>query len=214
VDDETVHRLMPPHKIVRGFLPAPMPEELLEWAIDHKAEFTATVIDYAAESRQDATVRVSLSVRHFGPLEERLRRYVLSAAPAWIAEFGVSPNRIGRVELEFVAHNDGAFFTRHIDTETGAGWADNGMRILSAVCYLHRSPRAFSGGRLRLLPFGGNGVDDACVEIEPEHNMLVVFPSWAIHEVRPVTCPSREFADSRFAVNIWLRADVANVSAG
>jgi SM-20-related protein len=31
-----------------------------------------------------------------------------------------------------------------------------------------------------------------------------VFPSWVLHEVRPVSCPSKRFVDSRFAINCWL----------
>jgi Rps23 Pro-64 3,4-dihydroxylase Tpa1-like proline 4-hydroxylase len=129
-------------------------------------------------------------------------------APSLIDEFRVSPSLVGSVELELVAHYDGAFLKRHMDTSTGLDWDAKGVRLLSAVYYLHRLPRAFSGGCLRLFPFGASGEDDGFLDIEPEHNTLIVFPSWAEHEVRPICCPSGEFADSRFSINIWLRAAV------
>jgi SM-20-related protein len=36
------------------------------------------------------------------------------------------------------------------------------------------------------------------------HNTFVVFPSWVLHEVLPVSCPTKQFIDSRFALNFWL----------
>jgi Rps23 Pro-64 3,4-dihydroxylase Tpa1-like proline 4-hydroxylase len=30
------------------------------------------------------------------------------------------------------------------------------------------------------------------------------FPSWAPHEVMPISCPSKRFTDSRFAINYWV----------
>jgi len=197
---------MPPYRLVRDFLPPPTPGHLLDWAIGNEAEFTPTVVDYQQQNGQDPTVRVSLGVRKFGPLEAMLREHVLKIAPVLIEELRVSLSGISRVELEFVAHNDGAFFTRHIDTETGARWAADGIRFLSGVYYLHHQPKAFTGGCLRLFPFGGDGRQEAFVDVEPEHNTLVVFPSWVAHEVRPIHCPSKRFAHSRFAINIWLRA--------
>jgi Rps23 Pro-64 3,4-dihydroxylase Tpa1-like proline 4-hydroxylase len=40
--------------------------------------------------------------------------------------------------------------------------------------------------------------------LEPRNNRLIAFPSFVPHEVRRVACPSGEFADSRFAINVWL----------
>ncbi|GDY69657.1 hypothetical protein SAV14893_090500 [Streptomyces avermitilis] len=39
---------------------------------------------------------------------------------------------------------------------------------------------------------------------EPEHDSIVFFLPTAWHEVRPVSCPSKQHADSRFAINGWL----------
>ena len=42
------------------------------------------------------------------------------------------------------------------------------------------------------------------LDVAPEKDSLLIFPSWALHEVMPVVCPSGEFADSRFSVNCWV----------
>ncbi|MBE9012911.1 2OG-Fe(II) oxygenase, partial [Pseudanabaenaceae cyanobacterium LEGE 13415] len=42
-------------------------------------------------------------------------------------------------------------------------------------------------------------------EIQPINNSIIFFPSHFLHEVLPVSCPSRQFADSRFTLNGWIR---------
>ena len=54
--------------------------------------------------------------------------------------------------------------------------------------------------RLRLFDLSG----EQSIEIEPTHDSLLVFPSSARHEVEEISCPGGAFADSRFAINIWL----------
>jgi Rps23 Pro-64 3,4-dihydroxylase Tpa1-like proline 4-hydroxylase len=183
-----------------------MPSALLDWAIENEADFKPTTVGHVDRARHEPTHRRSIGVSDFGPLKPALRQRALDMAPSLIDEFRVSPSVVGSVELQLVAHYDGAFLKRHFDTQTGPDWDSLGSRLLSAVYYLHRAPKAFSGGCLRLFPFGASGEDDGYLDIEPEHNTLVVFPSWAEHEVLPISCPSGVFADSRFSINIWLRA--------
>lgn len=42
------------------------------------------------------------------------------------------------------------------------------------------------------------------VDVPPESDTLVAFPSWLRHEVLPVHVPSGAWRDSRFAINCWL----------
>ena len=100
-----------------------------------------------------------------------------------------------QIELYVHAYNDGTRFARHSDAHGGGNW----RRRISCVYYLHRRPRAFEGGDL--LVYDGRG---RAHPVAPEHNSAVFFPSDLLHEVLPVTCPSRAFADSRFAINIWI----------
>ena len=98
--------------------------------------------------------------------------------------------------FEAVAHGDGAMFVPHLETATDAnGRGDSTVRVLSAVYYFHRMPKHFSGGELAIYPIR----KDAAVEVlQPVANWLVVFPSFAPHEVRKILWPSKDFADSRF----------------
>jgi SM-20-related protein len=115
---------------------------------------------------------------------------------------GVPPFVPEQIELELAAHRDGGFYRTHIDTHTGPAQEGDGRdRMLTMVYYFHRTPRAFSGGEIALYPFVPGGDP---VLIEPADNRLVAFPSLALHEVRPVACPGDDWADARFAVNIWF----------
>jgi Rps23 Pro-64 3,4-dihydroxylase Tpa1-like proline 4-hydroxylase len=192
----------PPHLLYRDFLPPHLAAELLAWAIRNEARFRASTVSQGFE-RVDARIRVSRSIGSFGEVKEELRTRLLAMAPGLIASLRVNPLEIEGAELEFVAHNDGAFYSRHIDTAIGERGLDENLRFISAAYYVHRQPKAFSGGMLRLHQFGAQDAEGS-TDITPEHNLLVVFPSWALHEVTPVGCPSRAFADSRFAVNIWI----------
>ncbi len=102
-----------------------------------------------------------------------------------------------------MAHGDGAFYKRRIDTLTDRYGDLDRIRVLSGVYYFNAEPKAFSGGALRLYAIGGKP-DENFVNVEPLNNWLLVFPSWAPHEVMPISCPSRRFVDSRFAVNCWI----------
>lgn len=104
------------------------------------------------------------------------------------------------VEIQLAAHGDGAHFQRHVDTFTVENKRLN-PRVLTLVLYLHRQPRGFSGGALRMHALDRPAVHD----IAPDHNRLAAFPSIAQHSVEPIVCPSHAFADRRFAVNMWIR---------
>jgi Rps23 Pro-64 3,4-dihydroxylase Tpa1-like proline 4-hydroxylase len=88
------------------------------------------------------------------------------------------------------------------------GHPDVASRRISCVYYFHPTPRRYGGGELRLydtwdMPTGTTGAA-SWTTVTPQDNSLVVFPSNAFHEVRPVHPESESFADSRFAVTIWF----------
>jgi SM-20-related protein len=99
------------------------------------------------------------------------------------------------IELYVHAYNDGTYFDRHADTHGGGNW----RRRISCVYYVHRRPRAFDGGDLVVYDQHGSAHP-----IPAEHNSAIFFPANLLHEVRRVRCPSREFADSRFSINVWI----------
>lgn len=192
--------VMAPHLVLRDFLPARTVAALLDFAVAHEAEFTPTGVGRHSGARPDPEVRVSRGLRRMPEFRPLITARLLELAPALTAALRATPFEPSSVELQLVAHGDGAFYKRHIDTATGGGGGQ--IRVLSGVYYFHRQPRAFAGGALRLHAIG----DDArFTDIEPACNTLVVFPAWAPHEVRPVSCPAGAFMDSRFAINCWLR---------
>ena len=193
---------MPPHLVLRGFLPEGERAALLAWAIENEERFRDATL---RDNRRDPGYRIASVLSLDGtPWRRLVRERVGSALPELFAKLGTRPFD-PRMELELAAHNDGAFYKAHIDTFTGEEDRTSD-RVLSGVFYFYREPKAFSGGALRLYRFGSTEAEPGdSIDIEPEQNSFAVFPSWARHEVRPVSCPSRAFADSRFAVNCWLR---------
>ena len=117
---------------------------------------------------------------------------------------GIPEFEISHLEYELVAHRDGSFFRRHIDTATQSARENTKSdRVVTAVYYFHDMPKQFTGGELALAPLGPG----APKLIEPANNRLVAFPSFVPHEVLPVACPVNDFSNARFAVNIWLRRE-------
>jgi SM-20-related protein len=185
------------HAVITDFLKPALVQHLLDHVESSRDLFTPTTVRQASETRVDPTSRISLGLDDLGACREPLERQLRAAEPKLRASIGMSTYVLRDIELQIAAHNEGAFFCRHSDSYKG--WGIN--RVISGVYYFHRQPCAFSGGTLRLYPLTGPGH----VDIEPTPNTLVAFPSFVQHEVLPVSCPSREFMDSRFAVNCWFR---------
>lgn len=196
-------RPMPPVHIRRDFLDAQAHERLLGLALESEARFAQS----AVLDGHQPTIRASRTLGATSqPWHERILDRVRALLPELFAALGTKPFT-PRFELQLAAHNDGDYYKPHIDTRTGG--SERHVRALSAVYYFYREPKAFSGGALRIHRLGTDGSGEGdFLEIEPEENSLVVFPSWAKHEVRPVRCPSGAFEDSRFSVNCWLMAPV------
>jgi SM-20-related protein len=189
--------IMLPHVVRRNFLPEAVVAALLDYTVLHEADFVPTGI----RARFDPTIRVSSRLVKLGAFREIIGDKIRDIVPALIAELRVAPFQLDTLEFELVAHGDGAFYKRHIDVKTAPVRRARRSRALSAVYYFHAEPKAFSGGALRLYGIGDGA---GYIDIEPVRNSLLVFPSWAPHEVTPVQCPSRRFADSRFAINCWI----------
>ena len=192
---------MPPFSVYRGFLNSTMHASLLAWAIENEAKFEVSLV--SRKAKHEPSIRTSFCVSDFGPMMALFCQRLLDLAPTLIRDLHVTPFEPSTVELEMVANNHGAFFKRHIDTFTGSG-RQAGERMLSAVYYFHAEPKAFSGGALRLYSLGTKVEERNFTDVHPEQNMLLVFPSWWVHEVLPISCPSRRFSDSRFNVNCWV----------
>lgn len=207
---------LPPHVQLRDFLPEDERRALLDWATRNEGEFrTAKVINDSGHSKSlvDPELRIGLTTRNLGPFGSTLEKRMRKALPSLEQAIGTTSNATS-IELELAAHGDGAHYRPHLDVSYGEGRKIVGAkpdedRVVSAVYYFYREPKAFSGGALRLYRFNARPITSAVgpndyVDLEPLQNSLVAFPSWATHEVRRVSCASNSFADFRFALNCWF----------
>jgi len=198
VDSAFRGRFLPVH-IQPDWLAPDLADSLLAYAIDSQARFMPAAVLYDGNARLDPTLRDALKLTDLGPLAETLKAKALAAKQQLVSDFGVPPFEAAGVEIELAAHGHGAHFRRHIDTFVVVNRATS-PRVLTLVFYLNRRPRAYAGGEIRLYALGSSETKD----IQPEHNLLVAFPSIAPHSVERVDCPNGVFADRRFAINIWI----------
>ncbi|MFZ2403635.1 MAG: 2OG-Fe(II) oxygenase [Methylobacter sp.] len=193
---------IPPYRIIPNFLGNDLIDHLLEHARARELDFVSTRV--GKEQRIDPKIRVSQVLRDFGSLREELDERFRAVMSDAITDLRITPFGLAKCEIEMVAHNNGAFYKQHIDTRTGH-LDEKTQRVLTGVLYFHSVPKGFSGGQLRLHAFSSPEEREHFVDIEPERDNFVLFPSWAPHEVLPISCPSVEFAQSRFAINCWYR---------
>lgn len=193
-----------PFRIIRNFLGSPMAEQVLAYAIANESAFTESKV---GRGRLQPNVRMSRTLGSLGPWQDELTARFLAVQGWAVDTLRMPPFEVGTLELQLAAHNDGDFYGRHIDTRLDADTpaAKRADRVLTGVYYFHARPKGYGGGDLRMhaiLPAEQGG---EVIDITPEHDMLLLFPSWAYHEVLPVTCATKAFGDSRFAVNGWFQ---------
>jgi Rps23 Pro-64 3,4-dihydroxylase Tpa1-like proline 4-hydroxylase len=194
---------MPPHATFTDILSPAEHDGLLAWVLAHEAALKpATFVGGVYDPRQ--RLSRSLPRSRNGPWQVPLRERVAELFPELLRAAKTKPFELAEIDLKLVAYGDGDFIAAHSDTVTGSR-RGNTDRILAAIYYFHREPKGYSGGELRLYPFGAAGAEtDPFDAVEPRRNSLTVFPAWAMHSVTPVSVPSRRYEDSRFAVNCWL----------
>jgi Rps23 Pro-64 3,4-dihydroxylase Tpa1-like proline 4-hydroxylase len=190
-----------PHLVLHDFLDAGTVADLLDHVRVNEPLFQSTQVGAGKDAKTDPNVRVSSLIRDLGEYKKPLKQKLKDLVPTLIARLCVNKFEVGAVELEIVAHNEGAFYRRHIDMMTGDSASRYRDRMLSGVYYFHAQPKGFTGGALRLHVLSREIA--SFIDVEPAHNTLLAFPSFAPHEVMPVQCPSGAFMDSRFAINCW-----------
>jgi len=195
-----------PHRRIEGFLGSAMVQALLDLAIARQDDFVPTTVGNGNGGAINPDIRSSLLLRDFGQMRPELESRFAAVLDETVRLLRLSNVPLNDLELELVAHNEGAFYGEHIDTFTGRPGAQS-HRTLTGVYYFHRDPRGFDGGELRLhaIAPAADGTR-AFTDIAPDQDVFVLFPSWVPHEVRKVSCPSGAFADSRFALNCWYRS--------
>ena len=190
-----------PHSLHPQFLGETMVEHLLQYVEAHKAEFMANTVGYT--EKKNESISVSLSLKKMGNFKNEIKSEIILVLPNVFHKLGSTPFEPMAFEMLISAYGDGAFYARHRDNYIG-GLSEPSDRMITMIYYFHRSPRAFSGGILRLHSLAASGREGSFVDIEPVSDTAVFFPSWFPHEVLKVTCCNREFMDSRFAITCMI----------
>jgi Rps23 Pro-64 3,4-dihydroxylase Tpa1-like proline 4-hydroxylase len=181
-------------------------EELTRFALAQEAEFrTSEVVAPAAdEGIVNYEHRRSRVLMDLGRYEDLMLQRIKSALPQVLRKLGMEEFTVAGAECQITASNDGDFFRFHSDN----GSERVASRRLTFVYFFHREPRQFAGGALRIhdarLEDGAYVSEGSYQTIMPRQNQIVFFPCELLHEITPVECSSRAFADSRFTLNGWL----------
>lgn len=197
-----------PYLQYRGVLGADYVGGVLNYAIDRQHEFRLGGMHnlQTHERFMDLSLRHSLVLKDLGEFAGPIKAFVAAMAGPAVRALNLAEPRVKPKEFEITAYPDGGRISEHMDV----GGRSDRIRILSCVYYFSATPRPFSGGELRLYGFPKRAVSGETaaplpyVDVEPEVDTLVIFPSWLRHEVRPVRVPSGAWADSRFTINCWI----------
>lgn len=179
----------------------------MRFTLEHEAEFEASEVISPSSERGVVNYhhRRSRVLMNLGRYDELMLARIKAVLPNVLEKLGMSEFNISGVEMQVTASNDGDFFHFHSDN----GGDRVRSRYLTFVYFFHREPIAFEGGELKIhdahLENGEYVTDGRYQTIAPRQNQIVFFPCEVMHEITPVKCESRAFADSRFTLNGWLR---------
>jgi Rps23 Pro-64 3,4-dihydroxylase Tpa1-like proline 4-hydroxylase len=187
-----------------SFLSPEENQKLLEIAIEQRSNFATSSTSTREEDYRKSAI---LPATFFPDLYFLIRKKIVNSLPSILKKLSHPSFAIGEVEMQMTAHNDGCYYKIHNDSGSPETWT----REFTYVYYFSREPLQFSGGELRLYD---TDLQDTSLErhdrfqvVEPRNNSIVFFDSRLKHEVMPVICPSKNFEDSRFTVNGWLRRE-------
>lgn len=175
-------------------------KRLLEYVLKKESAFVPT-----NTSTNDENYRRSMVLYSFPEFSELILKKIQGMIPDVISKLELPPFSASQIETQMTSHNDGNYYKIHNDN----GSPDTATRELTYVYYFYQQPKPFSGGEL--LIYDSKISDNLYVNaetfktVEPRNNSIVFFLSRYMHEVLPVSCPSKAFADSRFTINGWVR---------
>jgi SM-20-related protein len=180
---------------------------LLKYTLSREADFLSSLVEYQGPDEEAVShkYRRSRVLYDLGSYRNLIIAPISNRLPEVLEKLSHPSFPVSSIEAEITASNDGDFFRRHSDnTEEPIR-----EREISYVYYFHREPKGFTGGQLRIYDSrfenGRYVAADSFKTIFPRQNRIVFFPSSLVHELSPVHCRSRSFADSRFTLNGWVR---------
>jgi len=192
--------------VLDEFLAPQEVEELMQYTLLHEAEFRGSEVisPTGIPGVTDYSHRRSRVLMDLGRHEEVILNRVHALLASVLEQLGIEEFPITHSEVQITASNDGDFFHAHCDDAQER----IASRRMTFVYFFHREPRQFEGGELRIHDSRRKGEQPLSVgsyqTIVPQQNQIVFFPCSLLHEITPVHCPSRAFADSRFTLNGWL----------
>jgi hypothetical protein len=196
-----------PHLVYRNVLGAKRVAALLDYVAARRADFRPAVVRdrTSGTEKLDQRIRDCLYFKGLGPFEGPIKAFVDTIAAQALGALHLVEPKVEPREFTLTAFGNGGRFIAHIDTNERT----DRVRVLSCVYYFAAMPRRFGGGELRLYGFpklspGKKPELPPFVDVSPETDTLVVFPSWLEHEVLPVSVPSGAWADGRFTINCWV----------
>jgi Rps23 Pro-64 3,4-dihydroxylase Tpa1-like proline 4-hydroxylase len=206
-----------PHLIFHDVLGPERVAALLDYVVAREQDFEPAMVRTAAAEQGKIAydLRDCMYLRDLGAFEAPITEFVCRNAAAAVAQLRLNEPAVELREYEIACYRDGNHFGAHVDTQEQV----KRVRVLSCVYYFAVTPRRFSGGELRLYGFpdlaNAKAAEWPTVDVTPDTDTLVVFPSWLRHEVLPVRLPSKAWADARFTINCWLhRASPAGRPSG
>lgn len=189
-----------PYVQMDQFLTAAEHQALLQTTIQQESAFVPT-----QTTTDTPDYRQSMILPNVDGLAQRVMERIEQVLPAVLKQLQLPAFQASEIETQLTSHNDGNFYKLHNDN----GSPDTATRELTYVYYFYKEPKPFSGGELRV--YDSKIENNFYVQaesfqtIDPRNNSIIFFLSRYMHEVLPVMCPSKQFADSRFTINGWIR---------
>ena len=200
VKPQTSEILPSPYVQIDNFLTTEETNQLLEYVRQRESAFVPTNI-----STKETDYRRSMALYSFPEFSELIVNRIQAILPEIFSKLGMASFPVSQIECQMTSHNDGNYYKVHNDN----GSPDTATRELTYVYYFYREPKPFAGGELLIYDSKIENnyyvKADSFKTVEPRNNSIVFFLSRYMHEVLPVRCPSKTFADSRFTINGWVR---------
>jgi Rps23 Pro-64 3,4-dihydroxylase Tpa1-like proline 4-hydroxylase len=189
---------------IDNFLSPEDHQNLLNYALEQEQQFQLT--GPATNTSDYPEHRDSLVLYYSPDFGDMVINRVKAMFWKALEKLDIPPFPITHIDAQLTAHNHGHYFRTHNDN----GSARDETRMLSYVYYFYQEPKAFTGGELLIYDTQWQGQYaysklENFQAIEPLNNRIIFFYSGLMHEVLPVNCPSKQFKDSRFTVNGWVR---------
>ncbi|MEM1172372.1 MAG: 2OG-Fe(II) oxygenase [Cyanobacteria bacterium P01_H01_bin.35] len=186
---------------IDNFLTEGENQKILESVIKLEGYFQKSLTSL---SNNDSDFRQS-KVLHLAPISKtRISQRIKLVLPQVLTKLGQQEFPVARIEAQVTAHNHGHYYQMHNDN----GTPEVTKREITYVYYFYQQPKQFSGGELVLYDekIDNNYYKQAnsFKKIAVKNNSIIFFLSRYWHEVLPVNCPSKNFADSRFTINGWI----------